>query len=274
MAIDQATKKEFNDRIVIEKKLINDIEKDISMYRKALTANKKMAPYFRLGISAKMIQQVNLYLKMNTLSEEMMNIKNNSYLDTARKILYKIFSELESIIKSDVDEAIDFNRDELDGITLFTPKQKINLYKHLKRATENLIKAYGQNTKWRWSFPEVYAKLSVIGKNVIDFREMQSKRDPREEFYYDRQELLTEVKEDLFEASNHYRDKFELSTKSPNDLLAAVRLLEALKRIAMVMRDDEILKKAKSGIEAYQARLESDDDEKKKQAKTGTAKKK
>lgn len=273
MAVDQATKKAFNDRIVDEKKIINDLEKDISTYRKALTANKKMAPYFRLGISAKLLQQMNLYLKMNSHSEEMMNIKNNSYLDTARKILYKVFAEIESIIKSEVDEPIDFNREELDSIQLFNPKQKLNLYKHLKKSTDSLIKAYGQNTKWRWSFPEVYAKFAVIGKNIIDFREMQAKRDPREEFYYDRQELLTEVKEDLFEASNHYRDKFELSTKSPNDLLAAVRLLESLKRIAMVMRDDEILKKAKSGIEAYQARLESDEEEKKKQSKTPAKKK-
>ena len=83
----------------------------------------------------------------------------------------------------------------------------------------DLIQAYGQNTKWLWSFPELYAKSAVLGKNMIDFREVQSKRDPREEFFYDRKELVQMVKDDLLDASNRYRDKYEISTKATGDLI-------------------------------------------------------
>ncbi|MCS6985031.1 MAG: hypothetical protein NZM25_07915 [Leptospiraceae bacterium] len=270
MPVDAETKKKYNDLIAGQKKEIADLEKEISLLRRQINVNKKLEPFYRLKIISLYLKQANLYLEMSNLSESMMNIKNHSYLDNgARKLVYKILSEGESIVTAEIDEPLDHNREQLDKLKPFNPRQRLNLYKHIKRLIERLIQAYGPNTKWQWSFPELWSKSAVLLKNLIDFREVQAIRDPREEFYYDRQEMLELVKEDLFQASNHYRDKFELSTKSPNDILHAIKLLEALKRIASLMGDTELVKRCKSGIEAYRSRIEADEKEKeKKKAKS------
>lgn len=267
MAVDAATKKQYNDQISEQKKEIQDMDKEIAVLRRQMQSNKKLEPFFRLKIMSLYLKQANMYIDMSNLSETMMNIKNNSYLDSARKLVYKILAEGESIVTAEVDEPLDFNRELLNKIKPFNPRQRLNMYKHIKKLIERLIHAYGPNTKWQWSFPELWSKSAVLLKNFIDFREIQAIRDPREEFYYDRQEMLQIVKEDLFQASNHYRDKFELSTKSPNDILHAIKLLEALKRIASLTGDDELAKRCKSGIEAYRSRIETDEKEKEKSKK-------
>ena len=274
MAIDSATKKLFNERIAEEKSKISEFEKEISALKKAIISNKKLKSFFHLGSAAQQIQIINLQIEMSNISEQMLQVKNNSYLDNARKIIYKVFAEIENVVRGEVDEPIDFNRDELDKIAPFTPKQRLNLYKHLRTLIERLIAAYGQNTKWIWSFPELYSKSAILGMNMVDFREVQAKRDPREEFFYDRKEMTEMLKEDLFDASNRYRDKFEISTKSTNDMVMAIRLLEALKRVAAATKDDAVGAKAKTGIDSYKARLEADKEEKKGGAKPVPAKKK
>lgn len=267
MAVDQATKKLYNERIGAHKLEISEHEKELSAYKKAMMSNKKLKPFFHLGNVAEQLQIVRLQMEMNEISEQMMQVKNNSFLDNARKNMYKIFADLDAVVKGDVDEPIDFNRDELDKITPFTPKQRLNVYRHMRRAVEKLVQSYGANTKWIWSFPELYAKSANLGKNLIDFREVQSKRDPREEFFYDRKELVKLVIDDLMDASNRYRDKYEISTKATGDLIMAIKLLEGLRRVAVVVKDDAMAAKAKTGVESYKARIEAEKEDKKQPVK-------
>jgi hypothetical protein len=267
MAVDQATKKLYNERIGQQKLQIAEYEKELAAYKKAMLSNKKLKPFFHLGNVAQLLQIVNLQMEMNEISEQMMQLKNNSFLDNARKNLYKIFSDLDAVVRGDIDEPLDFNREELDKIAPFTPRQRLNLYRHIRRAIDKLVQAYGPNTKWLWSFPELYAKSANLGKNLIDFREVQSKRDPREEFYYDRKEMVRMIIDDLLDASNRYRDKFEISTKATGDMIMAIKLLEAMRRVAVAVKDDAMAGKAKAGIETYKARIEAEKGEKKAPAK-------
>jgi len=263
MAVDAATKKLYNERIGSHKTAISEHEKEMSAFKKAMTTNKKLKPFFHLGNIAEQLQVVKLQIEMNEISEQMMQVKNNSFLDNARKNLYKIFADLDAVVKGDIDEPIDFNRDDLDKIAPFTPKQRLNLYRHIRRSIDSLIQSYGTNTKWIWSFPELYAKSSNLGKNLIDFREVQSKRDPREEFFYDRKEMVKLISDDLMDASNRYRDKYEISTKASSDLVMAIKLLDGLRRVAIAVKDDAVAAKAKTGIDSYKARIEADKEEKK-----------
>ncbi|HRP69801.1 MAG TPA: hypothetical protein PLY93_09755 [Turneriella sp.] len=263
MAIDAATKSLYNERIGAHKAQISEHEKEIAAYKKAMTANKKLKPFFHLGNVAQLLDIIRLQIEMNEVSEQMMQVKNNSFLDNARKNLYKIFADLDVVVKGDIDEPIDFNRTELDKITPFTPKQRLNLYRHLRRSIDKLIESYGTNTKWLWSFPELYAKSANLGKNLIDFREVQSKRDPRETYFYDRKEMVQKIIDDLMDASNRYRDKYEISTKATGDLIMAIKLLDALRRVAVVVKDDAMAAKAKTGIDSYKARIEAEKEEKK-----------
>ncbi|MES0488712.1 MAG: hypothetical protein ABUK01_01890 [Leptospirales bacterium] len=255
MAVDAGTKRRYNDRISEQKKAIAEIDKDIAAIKKAMGQNEKLQPFFYIGIVSKMLRQINLNLDMNDMSERMMGIKNNNYLDTAKRMVGKIFQEIEPVVTMNVDAPLNHNREELDKLKPFTPKQRLNFYKHIQKTIQRLIKGYGESTKWKWSFPELWGKLAITLKNMTDYREMQAIRDPREEFFYDRQELLNTVKETLFDASSQYRSKFEISTKSTNDLVYAMKMLEDLRRIASMTGDMELSKKCKSGIESYKARI-------------------
>jgi len=264
MAVDAATKALYNERIGAQKAQISEHEKEIAAYKKAMTANKKLKPFFHLGNVAQLLEIIRLQIEMNEISEEMMQLKNSAFLDNARKNLYKAFADLDVVVKGDIDEPIDFNREELDKIAPFNPKQRLNLYRHLRVSITKLIDAYGQNTKWLWSFPELFSKSANLGKNLIDFREVQSKRDPRETFFYDRKEMVQKIIDDLMDASNRYRDKYEISTKATGDLLMAIKLLDALRRVAIAVKDDAMATKAKTGIDSYKARIEAEKEEKKK----------
>lgn len=265
-----STKNQVGALIEPKKKEISEIEKEMSFYKKAMNEKKKLAPFYRLGIIVKKINQAHLFMDNYQISKDN-GVHNSSYMDEAKKRLSQVFSEIEKVVSLKIDEPLDFNREQLDAIKPFDPKKKLNFYKHMQKSIERMITLYGDNTKWKWSFPDFWSKLAVAGKNLIDFREIERIRDPREEFYYDRQEMLNLIKEGLFDASGHYRNKYELSTKSKNDLLHAVRLLESLKRIAMLTGDPETIKKCKSGIDTYKSRIETEDDPKK--AKKGKKKK-
>ncbi|MDH5720295.1 MAG: hypothetical protein OEZ13_06685 [Spirochaetia bacterium] len=267
MAVDAATKKEFNNNITEQKKNISEMDKDIAAYKKAMSQDKQLTPFFHLGMASKYIQQINLYLDMNALSERLMGVKNSTYLDTSKKLFSKIFTELEKVVTLGLDEPLNHNKEELMRLKPFNPKQRLNLCMHLKKSLDKLIQSYGENTKWKWSFPEFWGKLAVIAKNMLDYRELQAIRDPNETYYYDRQEMLKFIKEILLDASGHMRDKFELSTKSTVDLIFAIRLLEDLRRISSLTGDPELVKKSKSGIDSYQSRLESIEKDKKEKKK-------
>ncbi|MCB1147685.1 MAG: hypothetical protein KDK41_13765 [Leptospiraceae bacterium] len=267
MAVDAETKKAYNNQIADQKKSISEIDKDLAAYKRAMAQNKKLKPFFHIGMTSRLIDQANLYMDMNDLSEQMMSMKNSGYLDNSKKLLGRIFTELEAVVTGEDDEPLEFNRERLNAIKPFNPRQRLNLYKHITKLIRRLIDSYGPNTKWKWSFPDYWGKAAVILKNFTDYREIQAVRDPREEFYYDRQELLTTVKDALMNASNEFRDKFELSTKQNSDLLRAIRLLEVLRRICSLTGDDELMKKSKAGIEAYRARIESEEDKDNKKKK-------
>jgi len=274
MAIDKLKKDTFLKISSEKKNEIKDIDKELSMYRKKMTQNNKLESFYNLGLASLTLKQVNIHIDISYESEKIINIKDNTQLDNAKKKLSNLFVILEKIVTLQVDEPLDFNRELLNKIKPFSPLKRLNLFKHIENSINRLKKGYGENTKWKWSFPDFWRKLAIIGKNFIDFREIQSIRDPREEFFYDRQEMLKLVKDSLFMASNEYRNKFELSTKSNNDLKHAIRLLEDLRRIASLTNDPELTKKAKSGIESYKARVESSDAKKQASKKKKATKKK
>ena len=262
MSVDPETKSEYSSMISERKKNLSEFDKNITALKKRITKEKKIAPLIRIGIISIIIKQAELRLTMNTLSEQMMKVKNSGFLDATKKDLGIVFSNVDAIVTLRSDESLNFNREMLDQIKPFNAKQRLNLVKHIKKIINDLIRSYGDATKWKWSFPELWTKLAISGKNLFDFREFQQTRDPRMEFYYDFQEFLQCVKDNLFFAAGENANKFRLSTKSPADMLTGIKLLEDLRRIASLTNDPELVKKAKSGTDSYRASIEAEEKEK------------
>ena len=264
MIIDPEAKQSYNELISENKKLLTGIDKETSILRKRILKEKKIAPLLRIGIIINLLKQIDIRLKMNQASEQIMNTKNNGFLDAGRKDIYKIFVEVDAIVTLRLDEPINFNREMLDAIKPFNTRQRFNMYKHVKKFIKDLIYSYGESTKWKWSFPELWTKLVSMGKNIFDFREFQATRDPRKEFYYDFQDFLKVLKDDLFFAAGENANKFRISTQSANDIMMGVRLLEDLRRISSLTGDEKLTKKSKAGIESYKTSLKLEEERKEK----------
>ncbi len=259
MTISNKKKKLFNDRIKEYKEKIDESNLKIKDLKAKAREKGRLQGYIRIALAAETITLVNYYCQISDLSMEILNIKNESYLNNARKEISNVFMAIEEILGKAVDSSLNDNQDALREIRLFTPAHKLQLVQKLEAAIEGVVNRFGPNSKWKWGFVEFYTRLAVMTKNIIDFRDLQKSRDPRGKFYMERQSLLRSCKDFLKEASEQNRNKYELSTKAPGDLIRAINLLVSLRMINSQFGDKEEVVKLKSAIDFLRQKLEKDE---------------
>jgi hypothetical protein len=216
-----------------------------------------------------MLKITNYYFKMNDLSVEMLGIKNNKFLDTVRSDLSKMLAIMFETVGKDLDRSLKENDDYLEKISRINPKQIFDLLKELNKAMNGLKTRYGEDSKWKWSFVELQAKLAVIIKNITPFSDIAKFRDPRVEFFYERRDLMQFCKDSLTEAAKQYRAKYEMAGKARDDIKKSIEYLSALRKIHILFKEEAEAEKLKTTIDAAKLALESEDKsiEEKKSAK-------
>ncbi len=261
MPITKAEKAAYNDFVKGYKAKLDDLTKQI----KEAEQKKKKMPGIKGYINVELILLYSKYiytlLNMNKASLDMLKIKNERFLNDARKEFYRILQLFEEIVGKDIDRPLKENEEYLQSIEKLNPSQILNLIKELHTLLQKIMEALGETSKWKWSFVELQGRVAVITKNLINFSDLQKYRDPRKEFYYERQEMLNLCKQSLSEAAKQYRNKYEISTKSSEDILRSIELLTALRRINILFGESEEAEKLKNTIEALRLRLEADEKE-------------
>ncbi len=252
-------KKEYQEKIREERKQITDYVNESKTFKRKARDNPKLSPYYSLGIIGNLLKECGLYLQMSEQSQNMLGIRNVGFLDSVRKNIHKIFAEMDLVVSLVVGERILDRKEELEKISAFTLQQKWNLIQSIHRTITFLINAYGETTKWKWSFPDLWVKMALSSKSLFDFMAFQKIRDPRHPDYELLQTYMAFIKEKLFFAATEYINKFHLSTKSMNDVSYAIRLLEELYQICNLIGDSTLASKCKSGIDSYQSLLQSED---------------
>ena len=217
------------------------------------------------------VKIIKLYMKMNDISLDMLDQKNETYLNNARKEIYKVLQLAEEIVGSDIDRTLKENEEFLKRIDKINPAQILNLLNLIQNIISMLIKRLGEGSKWKWSFVDMQGRLAVLMKNFINFSDIQKYRDPRTEYFRERQDLLKLCKNNLSLAAQQYRTRYEVSTQVPADMLKSIELLSSLRKINVMTGQPEEATKLKNTIDALRERLESD--EKKKESKKKKKKK-
>ncbi len=265
MAVTKAEKAAYNDYI---KSYKSDIE-EARKAQKELELKKKKMPgiegYLNIEIALYSLKIINLNLQMNDASVEMLNVRNEKFLNDARKEYYKILQLMEETVGTDIDRSLKENEEHLEKIDRFSPEEILNVVKELIGVLQLIIDKLGEGSKWRWSFVELHGRTSVIIKNIINFSDIQKYRDPRSEYYHERQELMDICKRVLNESAKNYRNKYELSTKAPEDILRSIEMLTTLRRIHILFGESEEAEKLKNTINALRARLDADEKQSDKQ---------
>ena len=260
MAISKAQKAAYDDDIKAIKIRSDELEKKAKDLFSKRKSNPNLEPYYNLEISTYMMSTIELYLKMNDLSLNMLGIKNNKSLDLSKSNFSKILLLLKETVGDEAErDSLRENEDYLIRIDKLNPRQILDFLIRLDRIFFDLRSNMGEESKWKWLFVELQAKLAIITRNFINFSNILKYRDPREPFFRDRNEHVRMAKNALEEAAKQYRTKYELSAKSREDLKKSIEMLEALRKIYFTLGESNEADKIKTTIDAAKFTLEAGD---------------
>ncbi len=217
------------------------------------------ASYKRLMLTDEMLFLSTLHMAKHALSVSLLGVKNEDALNDSRKTLYKAVIYLEEVVSNSIDAAYSEYEDKVDEIKNVPQSKRYYLIRKLGLAIRLLVDAYGDNTKWRWTFVELEARFATVAKNILDLK-VASKNglDPRSADYDDTVYHLRLVKKLLQQAADRYREKYELSTGRIDDFRLAIQYLLALRRIHIILNERNEAEEAKKKADIWKDKMEQD----------------
>jgi hypothetical protein len=264
-------KAEYAEKIKHHKEKIDEINSAIRTIEKEVLKNNELSNYGRLSIANSDLNIIAIYCTMSDISMALLGIKNEAFLNEARKLLYKMLSILQEIAGSEIDASLTENEDKLKTIDKLDDHKRLNLFKKILDAVRTVEEKFGEKSKWRWSFVDLFADAAVAVKNMVDYKKLQTlQRDPRNEGYADRNEILRFVKDQLKTAATRYREKYEMVTHEPIEMKKALQLLGALYRVNILFNEGNDADNTRKNIAIWQEKFDADlrkaeEDKKKKQ---------
>jgi hypothetical protein len=255
MSTDKEKKQKFDSEIHVLKGKIDEVNRKIKYLESKHGDNENLNT---LQIASFYIDLVSIYCAMTNLSLNLLGYKNESYLDIGRKSLYKALILMEGIVSNAIDIPLNENYELLNTIEDFSDKDKLKLIRRFGYTISLLSDRYGGNSKWKWSFVEIEGRYAVIGKNFFNFRRYQQMNNPNIEGFDERYDYLLLVKDLLLRASNRYREKYELTSHSAEDMKKAIDYLRALQRIHILFKENNDVQSVSKRIEIWSQKLEAD----------------
>ena len=230
-----------------EKNILEEIEKDTSD-----------APMRKLILTDEMLNLASNYIAINGVSQSVLKSKNEEALNDGRKTLYKAVIYLEEVVTNFIDAPFSEYEEKLAAIGSFDQNQRYNLIKKMGLAIDLLEEAYGDNSKWRWTFVELEGRFAAAAKNIIDLRSVVANRNPESPYYDSIVYHIRLIKKLLAQAADRYREKYELSTGQMLDFKTGILFLAALRRIHVVLAENEEAESIKKKYSIWKAKLEAD----------------
>ena len=109
----------------------------------------------RIALAEDMLDLASNYIILSGVSQAVLGIRNEDALNDARKSVYKCIIYLEGVVSNYVDAPFSDYEDRLAGIAALNAADRYLLIRKLGLAIQLLEDAYGDNSKWRWSFVEI-----------------------------------------------------------------------------------------------------------------------
>lgn len=203
----------------------------------------------KLLLCEDMIYAASLYMAQNSLSLRLIDVKNNDALNDARKLLYKAIIYLEEIVSDAIDVPYIDLAPRLEPIHNVPIIRRYTLIRKLGLAITMLKDAFGDNSKWKWSFVELEGRYATVSKNLIDMKScVKDYFDPGCINYETTVLYIRMIQKQLNDSATAYRDKYELSTRRIDDMRNAIKYLLALRKLYIAIGDanqaEEVKKKA------------------------------
>lgn len=255
MAIEKEKKQRFDREIHLLKGKVDEVNRKIKYLESKHDDNENLNT---LSIASFFLDLVTIYCAMTDLSLSLLGYKNESYLDTGRKSLYKALILMEGVVSNAIDIPLNENYELLNALEGFAEKEQLRLVRKIGYTISLLEDRYGTNSKWKWSFVEIEGRYAVITKNLFNFRRYQEKNNPNIEGFDERYDYMLLIKDLLLKSSSRYREKYELTNHSPEDMKKAIDFLRALKRIHILFKEHSEVQNVSKRMELWSQKLEAD----------------
>jgi hypothetical protein len=216
------------------------------------------AAFKRLALAEEMLNLASYQILISLVSQSRLKVKEENALNDGRKSLYKSVIYLEEVVSNYVDAPYSDYEEKLEEIASLDAARRYLLVRKMGLAIQLLENAYGDNTKWRWSFVELEGRFAAVAKNILDLKNAVANTDPRSPNYEPTVYHLRMMKKLLMQAADRYREKYELSTNRIDDFKQGINFLSALRRIHVLMGDREEVETVKKKLEIWSTKLEAD----------------
>jgi hypothetical protein len=107
-------------------------------------------------------------------------------------------------------------------------------------AINMVIDAYKNDAKLKWTFVELQGRFATIAKNIVNMRQtIKTYLSSTDSDYELSMRFLRLIKKLLSQAAKDYYTRYSSATQNPDDIKLAIDYLNALKRIAVLLNEQE-----------------------------------
>jgi hypothetical protein len=165
---------------------------------------------------------------------------------------------LEEVVSNYVDAPFADYEEKLAAIADVAEGERYRLIRKMGLAIDLLQNAYGENSKWKWSFVDIEGRFAAVAKNILDLKNAAANLDPRSPEYETAVRHLRMVKNLLGQAADRFRERYEISTNNPDDFQRGINFLESLRRILILLNEKDEAEEVKRKSDNWNARLQAD----------------
>ena len=256
--INESERAKYIEKITPYREATKQIIKEEQFIRLAIEGKKEKPGPKRFDLSESMLNLATNYMVINGVSVAVQQQRDENALNDARKALYKSVIYLEETVSNYIDAPFADYEKYLASIDSVSPARRYYLVQKMGLGIELLVNAYGDNTKWRWTFVELEGRFATVAKNLINLRDIIANSDFESPHYEPTALHLQLVKKLLMMAADRYREKYELSTQRSDDFKASINYLSALKRLNTLTGDSVGAAKTQKKLDTWTDKLTSD----------------
>jgi len=225
----------------------------------AISADKASDAYRRIRLAEEMIYIATIYLTINSLSEELLAVKNTDALNESRKTLYKAVIYFEEIVTNIIDAPYSEYEEAVSYIETVSIEKRFFIVRKLGLAIRMLIDAYGENTKWKWAFVELNGRFAVVAKNMLEIKEASRIFfDPSSPDYDVTYHYINLVRKLIAQSADQYHQRYEFSTHRLDDMQKALLYIAAQRRFCIIFDEKDEAEELKKKGRVLKEKMEID----------------
>ena len=256
--IDEKIKNNYLEKISPYKTVCDSILNEEKDMLTLMSKNPENSANIRFKLSESMLNLISNYLILDGLSQSVLNMKNDEALNSARKAIYKSIIYLEEVVTNYIDVPFSYYEKKLADIEGIDPFQRYQMVRKMGLSIQLIKNAYGDNTKWKWTFVEIEGRFAAVAKNLINLRTVISDIEMNSVYYEPVILHLGLVKNLLMQTAERYREMYEVSTKRVDDFIQAINFLSGLRRFNMLTGCMLEAASNKKKLDIWNQKLEAD----------------